>query len=193
MLWLSLPRNPLSLQHSSADQCQCFDKINQCSILAKCCPPAQNFNQCYFALLSQFIFRVAAVWNEIAMHSSAGPFALFHCLVVAVCSAQGLVEHCGTRHLSVSSLVRHNDRIVGGKKALSGAWPWMASIVHKEIPMRFCGAALIDSSWVLTAAHCFKFTEFNDTDWRIELGRYTQEHEESYTLYRDVEKVSIKN
>ena len=47
--------------------------------------------------------------------------------------------------------------IVGGQEADPGEWPWQVALVSKgSDPMngQFCGGALIDARWVLTAAHC---------------------------------------
>ncbi|WP_166405101.1 trypsin-like serine protease [Desulfonema ishimotonii] len=50
------------------------------------------------------------------------------------------------------------SRIVGGKEAEKGAWPWMAAIVDADSTSnydgQFCGAELIHPQWAITAAHC---------------------------------------
>lgn len=48
-------------------------------------------------------------------------------------------------------------RIVGGKVAAEGAWPWQIVFMEKDRSGRFapiCGGTLIAPQWVLTAAHC---------------------------------------
>ena len=75
-------------------------------------------------------------------HSSVTP--LFH------------PEHCGTR----PGFSEADRRIVGGARAGVGEVPWQANIARSEaegqglVPM--CGAAVVTSRAVLTAAHCLK-------------------------------------
>ncbi|XP_047509748.1 CLIP domain-containing serine protease 14D-like [Pieris napi] len=49
------------------------------------------------------------------------------------------------------------NRIIGGKKANLGEFPWMAVIRYKD-SNRMCAGSVINSKYILTAAHCvFKF------------------------------------
>uniref|UniRef100_A0A3B4FLR1 Serine protease 56 n=1 Tax=Pundamilia nyererei TaxID=303518 RepID=A0A3B4FLR1_9CICH len=45
------------------------------------------------------------------------------------------------------------SRIVGGSPAPPGSWPWLVNLQLDGALM--CGGVLVDSSWVVTAAHCF--------------------------------------
>nr|KAF6402177.1 serine protease 12 [Rousettus aegyptiacus] len=69
-------------------------------------------------------------------------------------SAESLAAVCGVR-----SLRQRQKRIVGGKNSLRGGWPWQAALRLRSSRgdgRLLCGATLLSSCWVLTAAHCFK-------------------------------------
>jgi len=46
------------------------------------------------------------------------------------------------------------SRIVGGQNADVNEYPWQAGIVSKGSVRPWCGGSLVNSKWVLTAAHC---------------------------------------
>ncbi len=45
-----------------------------------------------------------------------------------------------------------NTRIVNGETAIPHSWPWQVSL--QEGGRHFCGGSLINSRWVVSAAHC---------------------------------------
>ncbi|CAK8695093.1 unnamed protein product [Clavelina lepadiformis] len=70
------------------------------------------------------------------------------------CCAAVEETSCGSDSLT-------SGRIVGGRSAKVGGWPWM---VYVLIDSSFiCGGTLIDENWVITAAHCFRSTGINST------------------------------
>jgi len=50
------------------------------------------------------------------------------------------------------------SRVLNGKIAEDGAWPWQVALmrvdVENDLLSQFCGGSMIQNNWVLTAAHC---------------------------------------
>lgn len=57
-------------------------------------------------------------------------------------------------NVSANTETNNESRIIGGSNAASGAYPWMTAIHSAGNLGPFCGGALIDRRYVLTAAHC---------------------------------------
>ncbi|MFB9903955.1 serine protease [Allokutzneria oryzae] len=45
-------------------------------------------------------------------------------------------------------------RIVGGTEVKANRYPWMVAIIDAGRRTQFCGGSLVNSRWVVTAAHC---------------------------------------
>ncbi|KAH9490347.1 Transmembrane protease serine 9 [Bulinus truncatus] len=56
-------------------------------------------------------------------------------------------------------------RIIGGTNATTCEFPWMA-LLHDEVKETMCGGAIIDSTHILTAAHCV-VSENNITNAKV--------------------------
>uniref|UniRef100_A0A2K6GL16 Neurotrypsin n=1 Tax=Propithecus coquereli TaxID=379532 RepID=A0A2K6GL16_PROCO len=77
---------------------------------------------------------------------------------------------CGLRLLH-----RRQKRIIGGKNSLRGGWPWQVSLRLKSAHgdgRLLCGATLLSSCWVLTAAHCFKRYGNSTKNYAVRVGDY---------------------
>uniref|UniRef100_H0WMM0 Transmembrane serine protease 11B n=2 Tax=Otolemur garnettii TaxID=30611 RepID=H0WMM0_OTOGA len=71
---------------------------------------------------------------------------------------------CGRR--ATNSIIAGN-KVVNGKPALAGMWPWQASLQWQG--QHHCGASLVSSRWLVSAAHCFQWAS-SPEGWTVNFG-----------------------
>ncbi|XP_019411077.1 PREDICTED: neurotrypsin-like [Crocodylus porosus] len=96
---------------------------------------------------------------------------------------------CGMRLLH-----RRKKRIIGGNKSLRGGWPWQASLrlkgFHRDVRL-LCGATLISSCWVVTAAHCFKRFGIDVRRYLLRVGDYHTGVKDEFERELPVERIIL--
>lgn len=70
-----------------------------------------------------------------------------------------LLFHLCFKECGIPTLVsRPETRIVGGKNAPFGRWPWQVSVRRTSFfgfsSTHRCGGAVINENWIATAGHC---------------------------------------
>ncbi|GBL97263.1 Enteropeptidase [Araneus ventricosus] len=93
---------------------------------------------------------------------------------------------------SIPPDIGNGDRIVGGRAAIPGSWPWQCSLRRKGYSLygHLCGAALVNDQWALTAAHCFRDRN-NASMWTVHLGKFLKEAAESTEQVRYIKEIII--
>ncbi|CAL1295658.1 unnamed protein product [Larinioides sclopetarius] len=107
-------------------------------------------------------------------------------------------EDCGHPLASTSCGLRPSssdigaDRVIGGREAKPGSWPWQAdlqlSYFHPNGHM--CGGTLLNAQWVVTAAHCFMQNKMPH-EWRVHLGNHHKFYRDPNEQIRFVERIII--
>jgi secreted trypsin-like serine protease len=87
-------------------------------------------------------------------------------LLMAVAGAYAqLPANCGQPAIAPNL----SQKIVGGKEAVVGSWPWQVSL--RRSGSHICGASIIEDNYVITAAHCTYGSAMSSFSLRA--GRHT--------------------
>ncbi|XP_036925829.1 vitamin K-dependent protein C isoform X1 [Sturnira hondurensis] len=79
-----------------------------------------------------------------------------------------------------------DPRLINGKLTLQGESPWQVILLDSKKQLA-CGAVLIHTSWVLTAAHCME----NSPKLIVRLGEYDLRRREKWEVDLDIMKVFV--
>ncbi|XP_078012867.1 serine protease 56 [Phascolarctos cinereus] len=108
-------------------------------------------------------------------HTSACPGLWSQQPHVHTVPGQQKLVTCGLQSRGTANVTWARGRIVGGKAASLGSWPWLVSLRMNGQPM--CGGVLVEDAWVLTAAHCFASLQ-NELLWTVTLNSPPGERQE---------------
>ena len=81
-------------------------------------------------------------------------------------------EFCGTTMFDEPTY-----KIVGGSQSKVGEFPWQVSIQTSF--GHWCGGAIINNNWIISAAHCFMMNDPAD-DYTIVSGEFPVEVQRSF-------------
>nr|XP_013816350.1 PREDICTED: transmembrane protease serine 12 [Apteryx mantelli mantelli] len=100
------------------------------------------------------------------------------------------VTQCGERPLAE---MLSGPRIVGGRDAQAGAWPWLVSLQIHQIGVKFkhvCGGALVNENSVLSAAHCATGKK-DPYYWRAVIGVHNLWKHDKHTTKRNIRNITL--
>jgi len=107
-------------------------------------------------------------------------WAILGAIALSVFTASVHTEECGKPAIQ-------GIRVVAGQTAVRGSWPWQLLMVYKG--HHRCGATLIASKWVVTAAHCIYNREWDAKNFKIRVGEFDRKVEEGTEEEYQVERI----
>ncbi len=111
--------------------------------------------------MNTIIFFRLILWMQIQKEyfmKRTAPFSRILAGLVILGVTPGLAILSGSISLKTAQAAGPSPRIVGGRSAVPGGWPWMTALVSTGSASfksrHFCGASLVHPRLLVTAAHC---------------------------------------
>jgi len=118
--------------------------------------------------------------------SSLRPLSFLSLFLLSLMLVPGTVQssECGVKKST------GQNRIINGQDAEANEWPWMGSLRERRGRQirPFCGASVIGSRWIITAAHCLRGKDPKTLEVALGLHRKFQRWGDNYEVYK-VEEV----
>ncbi|RLU22998.1 hypothetical protein DMN91_005276 [Ooceraea biroi] len=102
---------------------------------------------------------------------------------------------CGIANTQKNSRLSYFTRIIGGRPATHGSWPWQVAILNR-FREAFCGGTLVSPRWVLTAAHCIRkrlYVRIGEHDLTIKEGTELELRIDSVTIHPKYDADTVDN
>ncbi|CAK8683125.1 unnamed protein product [Clavelina lepadiformis] len=135
--------------------------------------------------------------NIVKMRSYGGDFVEYYVIHKNLEERDRTVDvrssvECGAR----PGLSTAASRIIGGENAKPGEFPWQAALRRKTVVPwgrnHLCGASIIKSCWLITAAHCV--ANAGTRNYLVRVGDLYNDEDQAGNIYsEDQQEYDIKN
>ncbi|XP_071957146.1 low-density lipoprotein receptor-related protein 2-like [Antedon mediterranea] len=82
-----------------------------------------------------------------------------------------------------------SGRVVGGRESVRGSAPWIVRLYHFRKRTHFCGGLIVNSEWIVTAAHCILEFKVKKRNTLIRVADHDSVYKESEEEFYKIAKI----